>query len=68
MDDTGASCHMRTSLEGMYDLKQGHGGIKVGSGKLIKIEKVGKFQGKAKHKDGNSSSTTFPSCTVTCSV
>ena len=30
--DTGASCHMQSSIAGMFDFKPGSGGIKVGSG------------------------------------
>ena len=51
--DTGASCHMRSSLAGMFDLEPGTGGIKVGSGKVLKIIKVGKFRGEVKQKDGS---------------
>ena len=35
--DTGASCHMRSSLSGMFDLKPGTGGIKVGSGNICRM-------------------------------
>ena len=52
--DTGASCHMRTSLNGMYDMEPVSGGIKVGSGKILKIVKVGKFKGNIVQKDGSS--------------
>ena len=41
--DTGASCHMRYSVSGMYDLEPGSGGINVGSRKILKIVKTGKF-------------------------
>ena len=51
--DTGASCHMRSSLAGMFDLEPGTGGIKVGSGKVLKIIKVGKFRGEVKQKNGS---------------
>ena len=51
--DTGASCHMRTSLDGMYDTVPGSGGIKVGRGKILKIVKVRKFKDKIKQKDSS---------------
>ena len=49
----GASCHMWSSLKGMYNTVAGSGGIKVGSGKIIKIVKVGKFKGEIVQKDGS---------------
>ena len=52
--NTRASCHMRTSLNGMYDMIPGSGGIKVGSGTILKIVKVRTFKGKIKQKDGSS--------------
>ena len=51
--DTGASCHMRPSISGMYDLEPGSGGIKVGSGKILKAVKVDKFKGEIIQKDGS---------------
>ena len=51
--DTGASCHMKYSLSGMYNLEPGSGGIKVGSGKVLKIVKIGKFKGEIIQKDGS---------------
>ena len=51
--DTGASCHMRSSLKGMYNMVAGSGGIKVRSGKILKNVKVGKFKGKIVQKDGS---------------
>ena len=50
--DTGALCHMRKHIDGMFNLKPGSGGIKVGSGKLLKILKVGKFRGEIQQKNG----------------
>ena len=43
---------MRMNLEGMYDMQPGSGGIKVGSRKLLKIVKIGKFCGRVKQKCG----------------
>ena len=51
--DTGASCHMRSSIAGIFDLKPGSGSIKVGSGKILKIVKIGKFRGEVTQKDGS---------------
>ena len=51
--DTGSSCHMRSSLSGMFDLEPGTGGIKVGSGKVLKIIKIGKFRGEVMQKDSS---------------
>ena len=44
---------MRTSLDGMYDTVLGSGGLKVGSGKIFEIVKVGKFEDKFVQKDGS---------------
>ena len=52
--DTGASCHMCTSMRGMYDMRNGSGGIKVGSGKILKILSVGKLKVNVQQKDGTS--------------
>ena len=50
--DTGASVHMCNSLDGLVETRNGVGNIKVGSGKLLKIEKVGKFIGEVMQKNG----------------
>ena len=52
--NTGSLCHIRTSLDGIYDTIPGSGGIKVGSGTILKIVKAGKFKGKIKQKDDSS--------------
>ena len=57
--DTGASCHMRSSLKGMYDLRKGKGGIKVGSGKVIPIKNIGSFRGEIVQKDGSRKKITL---------
>ena len=51
--DTGALCHMQSSIAGMFDLKPGSGDIKVGSRKILKIVKIGKFRGEVTQKDGS---------------
>ena len=53
ISDTGASCHMKSSIAGMFDLKPGSGGIKARSGKILKIVKIGKFRGEVTQKDGS---------------
>ena len=52
--DTGASCHIVRSLTGMSNLKNGSSSIKVGSGSLLKVEKIGTFKGIVEQKDGTS--------------
>ena len=51
--DRGALCHMRSSLRGMCNLEPGSKGIKMGSRKVLKIVKIGKFKGKIIQKDGS---------------
>ena len=50
--DTGASCHMSNNDVGLFETRKGSGGIKVGSGKILKIEKVGKLRAKVFSKQG----------------
>ena len=51
--DMGAAYHMRLSISRMYNLEPGSRGIKVGSGKILKVVKAGKFKGKIIQKDGS---------------
>ena len=44
---------MGLSFKGMYNTVAGPGGIKVRSGKILKIVKVGKFKGEIVQKDGS---------------
>lgn len=48
----GASCHMCTTLKGMFDTRNGSGGIKVGSGKVFKILIIGQMKLEVQQKDG----------------
>ena len=57
--DTGASVHMCNSLDGLVETRNGVGNIKVGSGKLLKIEKVGKFIGEVMQKNGKTQTVTL---------
>ena len=54
--DSGASCHMTHSLDGMYDIKEEKFAVTIGDGKPIYSEKVGKWKGYTKQRDGSSSS------------
>ena len=51
--DSGASSHMTNDLTGMTDLKDYSSNIKVGSGKILKATKIGRFVGSVKQKDGS---------------
>ena len=50
--DTGASCHMKSNTEGMYDLEVIEEDITIGSGSM-KATLKGKFRGFHVDKDGN---------------
>jgi hypothetical protein len=50
--DSGATSHMRNSLEGMYDLEDWVVGVKVGNNSVMKSQKRGKFKGLVKQQDG----------------
>ena len=50
--DTGASCHMKMNMDGIYNMGPRSGGIKVGNENVLKILKIGKFCGKVKQKCG----------------
>ena len=51
--NNGASFNMKTSLEEIFDLRKVSGGIKVGSGRVLKILKIGKFKGENQQEDGS---------------
>jgi hypothetical protein len=50
--DSGASCHMVHSDEGMYDVKPINEKITIGNGQYIKALKIGKKKGMIKLDDG----------------
>ena len=50
--DTGATCHMRSSLLGMYDLKPFINEVKVGNSSVMKSVSKGKFLGLVTQQDG----------------
>jgi hypothetical protein len=50
--DSGASCHMVHSDEGMYDVKQIKEKITIGNGQYIEALKIGKKKGMIKLNDG----------------
>jgi hypothetical protein len=50
--NSGASCHMVHSDEGMYDIKNIRERITIGNGPCIKALKIGKKQGMIKLDDG----------------
>ena len=49
--DSGASCHMTNSLDGMKDLKEDYAKIKIGSGKTMLATKRGTYEGMVISKD-----------------
>ena len=49
--DSGASCHMTNSLEGMTDLRDNYTKIKIGSGKTMLATKKGTYEGMVVSKD-----------------
>ena len=57
--DTGASCHMTNSLNGMIKLKQTNTTIQIGDGKSITGTQVGTWQGFVVNKDGSKSRLTL---------
>ena len=50
--DTGATCHIRKSLDGMYNLKDSDKTIMVGDNNSMKVEKIGSWKGEIEQKDG----------------
>ena len=50
--DSGASCHMTNSDEGMFDFKEIHEKIVVGNGQFIIAQKLGKKRGTVQLADG----------------
>ena len=54
--DSGATSHMRNSLNGMYDIKDWEVEVKVGNSSTMKSQKKGNFQGLVTQKDGTTSS------------
>jgi transposase InsO family protein len=50
--DSGASCHMRNSTAGMYDLKDHVQAITVGNSETIYSKLIGKFKGTIIQQDG----------------
>ena len=49
--DSGASCHMTNSLEGMTDLKTDYSRIKIGNGNILMGIKKGTYEGMDVSKD-----------------
>jgi len=49
--DSGASCHMTNTLEGMTDLKYDCSKIKIGSGKTMVATKIETYEGIVVTKD-----------------
>ena len=49
--DSGASCHMTNSLEGMTDLRDYYAKIKIGSEKTMLSTKKGTYEGMVVSKD-----------------
>jgi hypothetical protein len=50
--DSGATSHMRNTLEGMYDVEDWVVGVKVGNSEIMKSKKKGKFKGLVKQTNG----------------
>ena len=57
--DTGASCHMTNSLEGLSDLKKASFEVTMGDGKSMITTQVGKWTGVAIQKDGKAKPITL---------
>ena len=51
--DSGASCHMTNSLEGMYEIRKGNCKVMIGDGQSVETTKSGKWKGVVKQKDGS---------------
>jgi len=46
--DSGATCHIRNNMEGMFDIENVHKSVKIGTGKETCATKFGKFHGEVK--------------------
>jgi hypothetical protein len=53
--DSGATCHMRNSTKGMFDMKTHTMPIMVGNSDVIMSQKIGKYKGLVVQKDGQTS-------------
>jgi hypothetical protein len=53
LGDTGASCHLTNSDEGMYDVQMIKSPVKIGSGKSMTATKIGKKRMTVIQKDGS---------------
>ena len=60
--DTGASCHLTNSLEGMSDMVKSDCQIKIGSGKQLSSKIVGTKNMVITHKDGSTMDITLENC------
>ena len=59
LGDTGASCSMTNSMEGMYDIKDIKSKVKVGSGVTLMATKIGKKKVTVVQKDGATQDVTL---------
>jgi len=57
--DSGASCHLTHTDEGMYNVRHINSSIKVGSGKLLIATKIGSMTFRTDQKDGTSATITL---------
>ena len=57
--DSGASQHMRNSLDGMFNLKPSNRSVKIGDGKYVQIKMSGSWRGEVVQKDGRKLKVTL---------
>ena len=57
--DTGASCHITNSDEGMFNVKKVNDSVKIGSGKSLRCTKIGSKRMRMDFKDGTSQIVTL---------
>lgn len=60
--DSGASCHMTCSDEGMFDCRQIQSSVKIGNGKTLSATKIGKKRMTVVQKDGTTTDVVLTDC------
>ena len=62
LNDSGTSCHLTNSLEGMFDVRKIHSSIKVGNGQYVKASLIGKKRVTMVLKNGYTEDIVLTEC------
>ena len=58
LGDTGSTAHMTNSMEGMFDIKNEQGSVRIGDGKLLETSMIGSKRMLVVQKDGETKLVT----------